>query len=113
MQKKIRTGYGYLKGKRSYGPGEIVDVTEEEFQKKRWIFEPDRPQPEQVKEEAAPAPVEIEARASEEKEEEKVEEKVEEKGPEELPVPQNRAVLDTTSGNALLKKGTSRSRSRR
>lgn len=87
MLVRVRTGYGYFKGNRSYQPGEIVDLTDAEYQAKHWIFE--SAEPKSVPE------VEPEKESAEESSED---EKAE---PEVL---ENRAVLDSKAGAPLVRK---------
>ena len=76
MLVKVRTGYGYTRGNDNYAPGAVLELTDEEYQKRRQIFE-----------------------VIPKKEEVKVEDT-----PEELTL-ENRAILDSKAGAPLIRKG--------
>ena len=82
MLVRVRTGYGYTKGNKNYSPGDVVELTEEEHKKKHWIFDPVESQNKDVSEPKV------------------------EKRPEEEPVLENRAVLDSKAGAPLIRRGS-------
>jgi hypothetical protein len=83
MLVKVRKGYGYLKGNKEFHPGAILDLTAEEIKKVSWKFEPAEPVKEAVPEEP----------------------KIEEVIVQEEPIMENRAVLDSTAGASILRRG--------
>jgi hypothetical protein len=89
MLKRVRSGYAYVKGTKIFGPGDTVDITEEDFRKKHWIFEPDST---------------AEKRNEERQDEEKQDEEKQDVSDE--VIPQNKAVLDSKSGAPLIRRGT-------
>jgi len=81
MLAKVRTGYGFTKNTKEYGPGEIVDLTDEEYQSRRQIFEPVMEKKEE--------PVKIEEPSVKADE----------------PTLENRAILDSTAGAPIIPLG--------
>ena len=83
---KVRTGYKFQKGQRVYEPGEIVDLTTEEHNSLRQIFDP-------AEVVAAPKVVAPKVEA-----------------PKEEPTIENRAILDSTAGAPIIPQGKRRRR---
>lgn len=77
MLAKVRTGYGFSKANRSYKPGEVVELTDKEYNERHQIFE------------LAEATV-----------------TKEESSAKEEPVLENRAILDSTAGAPIVRRGS-------
>jgi len=87
MLAKVRTGYGFTKNTKDYVPGEIVDLTDEEYQSRRQLFEPVEEKKPIVKIEEPAAKIEEPAVKADE------------------PTLENRAVLDSTAGAPIIPQG--------
>ncbi len=86
MLVKVRTGYGFARGNSRYLPGEVFDIPENEYRMRHQIFEV-------VTKEAPP----VEGN------------KVADDKANELTL-ENRAILDSTIGAPLIRKGSRRGR---
>lgn len=86
MQVKVRNQYGFTWNATNHVGGDIIDIPEEEYNKRPQVFEIVVKSKEAVKEEI------------------KVEDLVEEK--KEDTIPQNRAILDSVAGKAIIRRGS-------